>query len=302
MRTLVASLLAVFLTFTLAVDQVEAKKRFGGGSTLGKTYSTPKKTSPSSTDSATTQQKTSQTANKTQATNQPVKKKSGLMGGLLGGLLAGGLIAALFAGGAFEGIQFMDILMIALLAFVGFKLFAMFRQQRQPQYATGNAQYEVRPEPMQRQAPEPQPQPEPKFEPMPTYNTGGISSDEIKLPEWFDKKSFVEGARQHFTLLQKAWDNCDWDEIKTYTSPELFEQLQAERAKLPEQQNTEVVSVMAELANFIDNQDHVIVSINFYGWLKEDGDDTTEFNETWHLSRSMAEENADWFIVGIEQA
>ncbi|WP_027856163.1 Tim44 domain-containing protein [Marinobacterium jannaschii] len=297
MRTLVASLLAVFLTFTLAVDQVEAKKRFGGGSSLGKSYSTPKKTSPSSTDSATSQQKTSQTANNTQA--QP-KKKSGLMGGLLGGLLAGGLLAALFAGGAFEGIQFMDILLVGLLAFIGFKLFAMFRQQRQPQYATGNAQYEIRPEPMKREAPQPQPE-EPKFSPMPAYNGGGFSGDELKLPQWFDKEGFVEGARQHFTLLQKAWDNCDWDEIKTYTSAELLEQLKAERAKLPEQQHTEVVSVMAELVNFIDNNDHVIVSINFYGWLKEEGDETTEFNETWHLSRDTTEQNSDWFIVGIEQ-
>ena len=42
------------------------------------------------------------------------------MGGLLGGLLSG-LLAAFF-GGAFEGIRFMDILIMGLIAFVIFKL------------------------------------------------------------------------------------------------------------------------------------------------------------------------------------
>ena len=67
------------------------------------------------------------------------------------------------------------------------------------------------------------------------------------------------------------------------------------------QLTTEVVSVMAELANFIDNDDHVIASINFYGWLKEDSDQATEFSEIWHLRREMNGSDANWMIVGIQQ-
>ncbi len=52
------------------------------------------------------------------------------MGGILGGLLAGGLLAALFGSGAFEGIQFMDILIIAVLAFILFKIFRSMQQAK----------------------------------------------------------------------------------------------------------------------------------------------------------------------------
>jgi len=77
--------------------------------------------------------------------------------------------------------------------------------------------------------------------------------------------------------------------------------LQQERAKLPEQQHTEVDSVMAELVNFIDKGDHVVASIHFYGWIAESGQPTSEFSEIWHLNRDMSREGSDWVIVGIEQ-
>jgi predicted lipid-binding transport protein (Tim44 family) len=84
-------------------------------------------------------------------------------------------------------------------------------------------------------------------------------------------------------------------------SDEMFAALQQERAKLPEQQHTEVDSVMAELVNFIDNGDHVVASIHFYGWIAESGQPTSEFSEIWHLNRDMTADGSDWKIVGIEQ-
>ena len=61
------------------------------------------------------------------------------MGGLLGGLLAGGLFAYLLGSGAFEGLQGMDFLLIALLALGGVFLFRALRRNKaaaaQPQTA-----------------------------------------------------------------------------------------------------------------------------------------------------------------------
>ncbi|MGB0467838.1 MAG: Tim44 domain-containing protein [Pontibacterium sp.] len=128
-----------------------------------------------------------------------------------------------------------------------------------------------------------------------------MTSAEPEVPAWFNQQAFLDGAREHFIKLQSAWDISDWDEISTYTSAELLDSLKVERAKLPESQTTEVVSVMAELANFTNEADEAVVSINFYGWLKEEADQTTEFNEVWHLTRDMKADNADWIIVGIEQ-
>ena len=307
MRTLLVTFLALFLLAPVA-DHAEAGKRFGGGSKLGKSFTTQKKVAP--TASSTTQNKTASgtTANATQATNATKtaaaapKKRSGF-GGLMAGLLGAGLLGALFFGGAFDGIEIMDILLIALVAFIGWKLFTMRKKASSPApaYASaGGAPYTPEPQPVQPQ-PEPQPAAKQSFEPMPSASSASFAAADINLPEWFNKDAFLDGARTHFAHLQAAWDNQDWDDIATYTSPELLQELKAERAKLEQAQHTEVVSVMTELVGFTDNGDHVVVSINFYGWLREDAEETTEFNEIWHLTRDMNADNADWLIVGIEQ-
>jgi predicted lipid-binding transport protein (Tim44 family) len=292
MQKLMTIMFAVFLSFTVQMPEAEAGKRFGGGSSIGKSFSMPKKTTAPAATSSTTQQKA--------ATPTTAPRKAGL-GGMLGGLLAGGLLASLFMGGAFEGMQMMDFLLIGLLAFAAFKLFAMFRRQNAPAYAgaggapVGRYAEPAADAPMARTTSETQP------DAAPGAGFGAaLGATEIVTPQWFNRDAFVVGAQKHFSHLQKCWDEQNWEEIRSYVSPELFTELQAERGKQGAQ-HTEVVSVMAELASFIDNKDHVVASINFYGWLKEDSDQTTEFNEVWHLMRDMSVENADWVIVGIEQ-
>jgi len=291
MRTLTTSIFVILLSFLIPMEEAQAK-RLGGGFSLGKSYTAPKPVSPSPTYS---KQQDAQKSTAPTQSGTATTRRSGF-GGLMGGLLAGGLLGALFFGGAFEGIQLMDILIFGLIGFVLFKLFAGKRKQ-QPAYA-GMGQGQPRTDDTQWRTQSEAPQP-------PIYD-GGIGSalaePELTLPQWFNKKAFLEQACNHFTALQKAWDESNWDELRGYTSPELFEELKAQRARFPERQHTEVVSVMADLINFIDEQNQVIVSLHFYGWLREDEQgDTAEFSEIWHLSRDMTTENADWFIVGIEQ-
>ncbi|KEA65286.1 hypothetical protein ADIMK_0243 [Marinobacterium lacunae] len=290
MRTLTTSFLVILLSFLIPVEEVQAK-RLGGGFSLGKSYTAPKKVSPSPTYNKQ-QDAQSTTTTPTQTTTAP--RRSGF-GGMMGGLLAGGLLGALFFGGAFEGIQLMDILLIGLVGFLLYKMFAG-RRQSQPAYAGMGTEQGQDTQQWRQQADVPQP---------PVFDGGigsSLSEPELELPEWFNKKAFLEQACAHFTGLQKAWDESNWDELSSYTTPELFEELKAQRGRFPERQNTEVVSVMADLINFIDEQSQVIVSLHFYGWLREDEQSgTAEFSEIWHLSRDMSVENADWFIVGIEQ-
>ncbi len=285
MRTFLASFMVMLFAFGVAVPHADAAK-FGGGSSFGKKYSAPKKVQPAI---APTQQKTAPAA----ASAANTTKKSGF-GGMMGGLLAGGLLGALFFGGAFDGIQAMDIILLALFAFIAFKLFGMFRQnQATPKYAGF-------PPSNDQATPEAKPQPQ-AFTPMSAATTQ-FDEAELVLPHWFNKIAFLSGARDHFTNLQAAWDRQDWSEIGSYTSADLLVELKQERSRHPADQTTDVVSVMSELINFIDNQDHVVASIHFYGWIKESNDQQpTEFSEIWHLSRDMSVENADWFIVGIEQ-
>ena len=295
MRTLLVSFFALVIGLGMLVPEAEAK-RFGGGSSFGKSFSTPKRVQPA----APSKQQAAPTGSATNKATQP--RRSGF-GGLMGGLLAGGLLGALFFGGAFEGFQFMDMLLIGLLIFAAFKIFSAVKRSQAPQYAGHQRQSDQYQGQSQDQTQQRQQSEQPSYQDFSPAPGAGFSmgTPELKLPEWFNEKAFVEGAQGHFGHLQKAWDLSDWDDIATYTTPELLEILQQERAKQPQNQTTEVVSVMAELANFIDNGDHVVASINFYGWLKEDGAETTEFSEIWHLSRDMSQADSDWKIVGIQQ-
>ena len=109
------------------VDYAEAK-RLGSGGSFGSKFSHNK-----SVKKKNTAQREQATPSKAQAANQARKQqlasKGGLMG-LLGGLAIGGILGALFFGGAFEGVNFFDILMIALIGFLAYKLlFAKRRTQ-----------------------------------------------------------------------------------------------------------------------------------------------------------------------------
>ena len=101
------TLFAMILAIGLGAPHAEAKK-FGGGKSFGKSY----KTAPAQPAAKPVDNK-----NPTLGAQTP-PKKSGMMGGLLGGLLAGGLFAYLLGSGAFEGLQGMDMLLIAALASV----------------------------------------------------------------------------------------------------------------------------------------------------------------------------------------
>lgn len=273
------------LMLTLGVPMEAEAKRLGGGFSLGKSFTTQKKVAPAP---APTKQQA--TTNQT-GTAQPTAAKPG-MGGLFGGLLAGGLLGALLFGGAFDGIQIMDILLIGLVLFL---LFRFMGSRARPAYAgAGQETTQRSAEVMQRQAV--------ADAPMATGAQEPQDLSPLETPDWFDADAFVAEAPKHFEQLQRAWDAQNWEEISEYTSAELLAQLKTNRSVLPDQQTTEVVSCMAELVGFNQSRAETVVSINFHGWIKEQGDDqTTEFSEIWHLSRVADEDGVNWVIVGIEQ-
>ena len=298
-RTIMVCCCVLFAGLMLAPDTAEAKKRLGSGGSIGKSFFTPKKTSPSSTqDAAPKSAQTTSTSSQTTTagkTNPP-------MGGMLGGLLAGGLLAALFFGGAFEGIQIMDLLVIAVIAFVLFKLLAGSRsgvQRREPSYA-GYSQH-----PGGGNSANPagdQVSPEPQ-------TAGGFSwghtanQAKVELPVWFDERAFLEGAKGHFAQLQQAWNSNDLALIRGYCSDELYQALELERQKLgAELLDNDLVSVMAELIGYREQHSEAQLSVLFNGWMREGSEaQVLEFREVWHLTRDLSVEGADWFLVGIDQ-
>lgn len=295
MKRLWAAVLAILLTFTLTMEVAHAK-RMGGGKTFGRTYqTTPTQPSRATADAP---------AQRQQAAAQPAKTAGkGMMGGLLGGLLVGGLLAALFAGGAFEGLQLMDILIIAVLAYLAFRLFRSLRQgnapaaRPQPAYAgaaAATAATAAR-----------QPATPPVFgsrrDSIAPVVTAGAVAVPFNLPMGFDTPAFLEGAREHYRILQDAWNKNDLPRIQEYVTADLYAELKAERATLPGDQHTEVLSVNAELVRADQQFGEAEVSIRFSGRYRDAVEGIEEdFTDIWHLMRDYSKDDAPWHITGIE--
>ncbi|EOX4468767.1 Tim44 domain-containing protein [Vibrio sp. 2026] len=283
--------IVALLMFTVAVTPIAEAKKFGGSKSFGKSY----KTAPAPKQ----QQQNTNTVGKDQTTKSSSKK--GLMGGLLGGLLAGGLLAAFF-GGAFEGIQFMDILIIGLIAFVIFKLMrgmlgakqgSMNQHRQQPAFG-GNASKFKQPN-MQ------------NFEQQPNTNNGGFGGFGAQTdvphnyPPGFDQAAFINGSREHYRILQGAWNHNQLETIEEYVSPSLFEDLKAERAKLDGEQHTDVMYVDAEIVRADYDANKAQLSLQFSGRYRDTVEGVEEeIEDIWHLERDLTAPNAPWLIVGIQ--
>ncbi|EMD81383.1 hypothetical protein C408_0041 [Vibrio diabolicus E0666] len=283
--------IVALLMFTVAVTPIAEAKKFGGSKSFGKSY----KTAPAPKQ----QQQNTNTVGKDQTAKSSSKK--GLMGGLLGGLLAGGLLAAFF-GGAFEGIQFMDILIIGLIVFVIFKLMrgmlgakqsSMNQHRQQPAFG-GNASKFEQPN-MQ------------NFEQQPNTNNGGFGGFGAQTdvphnyPPGFDQAAFINGSREHYRILQGAWNHNQLETIEEYVSPSLFEDLKAERAKLDGEQHTDVMYVDAEIVRADYDANKAQLSLQFSGRYRDTVEGVEEeIEDIWHLERDLTVPNAPWLIVGIQ--
>ncbi|PSW03951.1 Tim44 domain-containing protein [Photobacterium lipolyticum] len=287
------TLFALIIAVSFTAPHAEAKK-FGGGKSFGKSFKTApvQKKQPQQTDTVGKQSPTAAQSS-----------KKGLMGGLLGGLLAGGLLAAFF-GGAFEGIQFMDMLIFGLIAFVIFKLFQSMRGAKstpmghREAYAGNSSQ---RSQQHYRQAPEMHAASQPQ-QAGSAADYGSTDSDvPFNLPPNFNMNAFLNGSRDHYRVLQGAWNHNELEKVREYVSPALFADLCAERAKLGGEQHTEVMYVDAELVRADYDASLAQLSIKFSGRYKDRAEGVEEdITDIWHLERDLRAPNAPWLIVGIQ--
>lgn len=268
MRNLVVMLLVGLLGFGLAIDHAEAK-RFGGGKSFGSFSRSASSTSSTPSRIASTPQRT------------PSKGLS-RFAGPFAGLLAGGLLASLFFGGAFDELRMVDILLVAGAIWLAFHLFGRRRT------ATSGA-----PQAYSKHATPPN---ESHQSFAATGPSGGGASAN---PAWFDKERFLNGAKEHFMTLQRAWDNNDLSGIQEYVTPELYNLLREERASQPANNRTDIVRLFAELGDVQERAKQAEATVLFHGIMDENGEHNA-FNETWHLVRELRD-GAPWYIQGIEQ-
>jgi predicted lipid-binding transport protein (Tim44 family) len=255
------ALCVLALGVVLALPEAEAR-RFGGGRSIG-VQRNVQKAPPAATPAKPAQ------------AQQPAAANTGSKWGpILGGLALGGILAYLFSGQGLAG-----ILLIALLAFAAVMAFRLLAQRRAPaaqrvQYAgLGNETVMAQP-PATPQGAKPQ--------------IAGV-----------DTAAFLRAAKTNFIKLQLANDARAMDEIREFTTDEMFAQLAGERGEAGQQ--TDVVSLDAELVEVATEGDTHWASVRFSGRMREAPDSGAQgFSEVWHLAKPV-DGSSGWLLAGIQQ-
>jgi predicted lipid-binding transport protein (Tim44 family) len=125
-----------------------------------------------------------------------------------------------------------------------------------------------------------------------------------RIPADFDTAGFERNAKVNFIRLQAANDAGNVDDIRQFTTPEMFAELKMELAdRGTTTQKTEVVSIKAEVLEVDEDADRYLVSVRFTGVIRDSANASEpdeSFDEVWHLMKSR-QGNAGWVLSGIQQ-
>jgi len=121
-----------------------------------------------------------------------------------------------------------------------------------------------------------------------------------QVPEGFDAAGFQRVAKMIFIRLQAANDEGNLDDLRKFTTPELFASLRLdlqERGQTPNQ--TDVMQLDAELVDTAKENGQWVASVRFHGLIREEVNAGAQpFNELWHLVKPL-DDSRDWAIAGI---
>ena len=180
-----------------------------------------------------------------------------------------------------------SILMMILAGVAVMFVISMFRRKQEPamQYAGAGGPYGGVQEPVRQ-----------------SYGGSAAPVAAANIPADFPVESFLRSAKTSFIRLQAANDRKDLDDIREYTTPEMFAEVSMqlqERGDAP--QKTDVVTVNADLLEVVTENDHAIASVRMSGQLRENNGTPESFDEIWHVQKNLKDNKAVWLLAGIQQ-
>jgi predicted lipid-binding transport protein (Tim44 family) len=270
MKRLLLALGVTLLGAVLAVPEAEAR-RFGGGRTVGtqRNITAP----PAQTPARPAQQQTAQ--GQQQGAQQAAPASTGSRWApILGGLALGGMLGYLFGGSGLMG--FLLVALLAIAAVVAVRAL-MQRRAEQPRPVQFAGMRETTHIPMESGLPERTP---------------------ARVPAGFDASGFLRAAKLNFLRLQAANDAGRLDDIREFTTEELYQALQGD---LGDGGETEVIGLEAELLEAATEGDQHWASVRFSGSVREaPGAAPEAFAEVWNLVKP-ADGSSGWLLAGIQQ-
>lgn len=276
-------LLTIALTSISLFATVAEAKRFGGGGSFGKQRAMtpqPAPKAPAAAPAATPG--TAPAGAAAPAGNKWL--------GPLAGLAIGAGLGAMFAGGGLGGA--MSGILMALLAGVAIMfVISLFRKKPSLQYAGAGVTYR-----------ESQPFQQPEQSNYTAPATSTMTNASNRIPADFPVESFLRSAKTSFIRLQAANDRKDLDDIREYTTPEMFAEISMQiRERNDKPQKTEVAEINAELLEVANEGDYAIASVRFTGGLIEDNGMPSNVDEIWHVQKNLHDDKSVWLLAGIQQ-
>ncbi len=312
MKKVFVALIVAAITMTAGITAVEAK-RLGGGGSFGKQSSGASRQaqSPMQQNQAAAAKPAAPAAAPAAAAAKPSAWK-GMLGGALLGLGLGAMLSHFGLGGAMAS-MISTILMVALLGFAAMFIYRMFRRKSEangnaarPAYASGNDFNSTPAIGSQLEA-------EQSAKALQSNAFGaagvaagaapaGVEQASYGIPADFDTVGFVRNAKTYFIRLQAAWDKGDANDIREFTTPEMFGELKLQLQERGADNNqTDVVSLDADMLGVDTVGNDYLASVKFFGFIKEDKNASpTQFNEIWNLSKPVTGQGG-WVLAGIQQ-
>ncbi|MBA3662011.1 MAG: TIM44-like domain-containing protein [Gammaproteobacteria bacterium] len=277
MRSIITLILVTITALALVWTDAEAK-RFGGGRSFGMQRSTSNfsRAQPSAMG---------------QSATNPLRRFLGPMMGLA----AGAMLASLFMGNGL-GTAFLSWIVVAAVVFL---IIGLVRRLRNP-----NASQPLQHLNLNNQNTQTTQQREAQQEHW-FGQRQGVSS----LPSNFDSEAFIREAKAIFIRLQAAYDQKNTNDLRQFTAPQVFAEIQLQLQERGNEPNyTEVISLEAHVLDVNTEQQMTIhgnttlitASVQFTGKIREAENAMPEnLNETWNLQKES--NDANWLVAGIQQ-
>jgi predicted lipid-binding transport protein (Tim44 family) len=287
----------IALSLFLLLDGVAEAGRMGGGRSFGSRPSYQR-----SYDRPAAPQRDAAQPGQVQPQRGAGQRPGGLfggMGGMLGGLVMGSLIGSLLFGGM-RGVGGPGLLDLLIIGGALFLLFRFLKARREAAESAG---------PMRFQGAGVDP-----------YYGGGDDAgasgwgdpasgfdparqDAQPVPPGFDVNEFLSGAKAAYNRLQDSWNRRDLDDIRHFTSPEVWEEIRRQAQEDPTPGQTEILLVKAQVLEVKTVGDETLASVYFDVLMRESPDEERpkQVREVWHFSRKESEAKSFWTLEGIQQ-
>lgn len=266
MRKFMALFLFFFAVVGMLVNTAEAA-RFGGGRSFGAQRSFSSFSRP-------------QQANRMYSQNTPRNSWAAPLAGLALGSMLGYLLMGHGIGSGFVS--------WLLLLGVGLMIWNLFRAKLQPATLS----------PYRGQAGQGKTfEAESYFTKTNAYSSG---SQATSYPADFDSETFLRDAKVQFIRLQAAYDANDVKDLREFTAPEVFAEIQMQLQERGTGENhTEVVSLNADLLDVSSENQATLATVKFSGVLREAREAPASFfEEAWHFRK---DEKNKWIVAGVQQ-